>query len=286
MREQARNKLRSFSQSTAWSGLAGWRRGLFTLVFASIRVWLGLWLWGTGLRLAHFPTPTKTVGAILAMVAAALVIWGVWGLVKSIRLLGLKRSVTLVLVFLAIIVGFDILTLPSDQPRASALLRQLYTRVAGIGSLGSGIVSAVVGAPGEFSFAYNGTRRPPSLPAGFPTPDPQATPVQAVARRAGQALPLAPVAEEATTPEPNEPVQLDTRLHVGGYARVVNTDGKALQARVEPGTSANVVARFAQGTRLAIIGGPESSNGYIWWQVRSDQGQEGWCADTWLESAN
>jgi hypothetical protein len=284
MREQARSKLRSFAQSIVWKGRAGWRRGLFALIWVGVRFWLAQWLWGTGLRLVHFPPPAKRAGTVLALVSLLLFIWATWGFVKAVLSLGLKRCAAILLALLVIVVGFDVLTLPSDQSRISALFRQIGSRVVEAGTLLGSMVTAAIHAPGEFSFAYNGTRSPPKLPPGFPTPDPQATPIQVVAHRAGQLLSATEPPHNPAIPEKDVPSQTESRIQVGGFAQVVKTDGKTLQAREQPGAHATIVARFPQGTRLAIIGGPQQSGDYTWWQVRNEQGQEGWCADAWLEA--
>ena len=56
MREQVRGNIRIVTQSALWQGRTGWRRGILGLVWSGVRFWMAQWLWGTGLRLAHFPT--------------------------------------------------------------------------------------------------------------------------------------------------------------------------------------------------------------------------------------
>jgi hypothetical protein len=179
-----------------------------------------------------------------------------------------------------------VLTLPQDQSRVSGLFRQLVVRAEGAGTHLGSTVKALVQAPDEFSFAYNGTRNPPRLPPGFPTPNPQATPIQVIARRAGQVIAPTVLPRAAVTPAADAPSQPNTQLQVGGFALVVNTGGETLQARTRPGTQAAVAARFPEGTRLTILAGLEQADGYTWWQVRSETSQEGWCADAWLEATN
>jgi hypothetical protein len=44
------------------------------------------------------------------------------------------------------------------------------------------------------------------------------------------------------------------------------------------------------GGTLEVIGGPQDADGYVWWQLRTADGQEGWSAagsdeDVFLEPA-
>jgi hypothetical protein len=165
-----------------WQGQAQARPGIVTLAWAVVRLFLSGWLWGTAVRLAYFPPPTKTAGLVLALISIFLFLWALWGIGQTIRLLGLKRlAVTIVLAFL-VMVTINVLTIANDRPFVDRAWAQTGTVVR---QINSGLLSwkdSLANAPDEFLFAYSGQRSAPELPPGFPTPDPQATPVQAFAR--------------------------------------------------------------------------------------------------------
>jgi len=281
-----------------WHGRDGFRAGLAKLLWAFVRLWLGRWLWGTAVRLAHFPVPTKYVGAAVALLATLLVFWAVWGLGQALLLMGARRLGSLLLIAFALVVGFNVLTMPDERPFPVRVWVQIgNTAQAAENWLGQ-LAQSAVKAPDAFQFAYTGQRNPPALPPGFPTPDPEATLVRAVVVAAGGVRPTVaiptPVATAIVTEEsPQAPPPTSSSIStpapkdgnsliVGGYAIVVNTGGQALRARAVPGTNADITARFEEGTRLQLLAGPKTVEEFVWWQVRSEDGQEGWCADRWL----
>jgi hypothetical protein len=67
---------------------------------------------------------------------------------------------------------------------------------------------------------------------------------------------------------------------VGDRVRVTTQPGQLLTVRSMPGTSAAEVTRVESGSEFSVVAGPQSANGFIWFQIRSDDGQvEGWAAD-------
>ena len=53
-----------------------------------------------------------------------------------------------------------------------------------------------------------------------------------------------------------------------------------LSIRSTPGIQASLVTRVNTGTQYTVLAGPQQSNGYTWFQIRSDDGAvEGWAAD-------
>lgn len=86
------------------------------------------------------------------------------------------------------------------------------------------------------------------------------------------------------TPEPTpEPV-----LAIGGQAMIVNTEGRPLRGRQEPGLQAPVRVSFKEGEQVVIKDGPVEADGYVWWQLEGEGGV-GWSAErsvdgvVWLE---
>lgn len=94
--------------------------------------------------------------------------------------------------------------------------------------------------------------------------------------------PLPPTETPSPTPTPTEPAPTPNQygLAVGIQARVFTTEGDKLRMRDAPGTQGQVVAILSKGTLLTIIGGPETDkDGLTWWQVRTSDGEEGWCVE-------
>lgn len=73
-------------------------------------------------------------------------------------------------------------------------------------------------------------------------------------------------------------------IAVGAYVKVVNTGATGLRMRSGPGLSHSTVESLQDGDILTVIGGPESGDGFTWWQLQRD-GTAGWCASDWLEPA-
>lgn len=66
---------------------------------------------------------------------------------------------------------------------------------------------------------------------------------------------------------------------------VVNTGTQGLFLRDQPSTDSNVLATLRDGTRLEQIGEDRTGANYVWRQVRSPEGEEGWVAVDWLQPA-
>ena len=99
------------------------------------------------------------------------------------------------------------------------------------------------------------------------------------------------------TPSPLPPTPLPavpTELKVGGYARIINTDGKGLSLRAGPGRDNARLVVAAADSVLPLLDGPkDDENGvtdaagaiYQWWFLRSTDGTEGWGRTDYLEPA-
>ncbi len=274
-----------------WSGSGGhaWP-GMLKLFWGTLRLFLANWMWGTAVRLAHFQPPVKTSGVVLAVISVLLIIWGLWGLWRGILILGLKRLLITLIFIWALVITFNVFTIPDTDPLPSRLLTQLNATRHQAWSGITGLGRSVIQGPDEFLFAYTGRRAPLPPPPGFPTPDPNVKPIQAIAVRADESpsaiqqpvqqtpsMPVPDVPDPTTLPEQSHPAE----MKIGGYAQVIDTDGDPLRARAEPGTTFEIVARFPEGSRLHILEGPQAGDGFNWWKVEGEQG-EGWCADQWL----
>jgi hypothetical protein len=246
-----------------------WRALLATLVALATCSFA----YGLALSTLRWPMPIKLVGVAALAVAAFA---GVWGLVMIWRVLaqvGLRRLLIATPLLFVVIVLATALLRPSGEIGAGHWLASAGWVMRGIGGALSNIVEALLTAPDEIAFAATGQRTPLSNGTAL-----AATPV-VVDVVFEEDAPDTPVSAPTAAGQPQVPQSVE--LSVGITVRVVNTEGSALRARAEPTTGAEVVARFAPGTRLEIADGPRTADGYTWWYVRGDGG-EGWCAADFL----
>lgn len=67
---------------------------------------------------------------------------------------------------------------------------------------------------------------------------------------------------------------------VGDRVVVTMPQGGQLSVRATPGTNAQLLIRVNPGQQYTVMAGPQSANGFTWYQIRSDDGSvEGWAAD-------
>jgi len=112
--------------------------------------------------------------------------------------------------------------------------------------------------------------RPLPMPTSTPTAMPSAT-------RAPTSAPTATAEATPTATETAVPVVM-----VGTSVEVVGTGTDELRVRVAPGVTEETIATFEDGTRLIVVDGPEALDGYTWWRVKTEEGQQGWVAEDWL----
>jgi hypothetical protein len=67
----------------------------------------------------------------------------------------------------------------------------------------------------------------------------------------------------------------------GETMRVARTGGLGLRLRVSPDLGAAIVSVMPEGSEITVVGGPQHSGGYDWWQINYD-GQQGWAAGSYL----
>ncbi|MHB9032233.1 MAG: SH3 domain-containing protein [Anaerolineae bacterium] len=97
-------------------------------------------------------------------------------------------------------------------------------------------------------------------------------------------VPLAtftPTADGASTPEvaaTNTP----TALAVGSKAKVINTGGAGLNMRAGPSTGQSRIKTLADGALVEVVGGPQTADGFTWYQVKDSSGTIGWVVDQFL----
>jgi hypothetical protein len=114
--------------------------------------------------------------------------------------------------------------------------------------------------------------RSPTLPPTF-TLTPSETPTYTPE-------PPTPTPTETITPSPTIP---GVPIEIGGLALVVGTEGLGISIREGPSSETVRRGVLRDGDLAEIIGGPEESEEYIWWQIRSFTGVEGWAVDQFLQ---
>lgn len=116
------------------------------------------------------------------------------------------------------------------------------------------------------------------VPTFTPTTPPTPTPIPPTP------TPLLP------TPTPTLP----TEIRVGGYVRIVNTEGAGLSLRAGPARSTARLVVAAENTVLPVLDGPRDDQDgekdaagalYQWWYLRNTDGSEGWGRADFLEPA-
>jgi len=160
---------------------------------------------------------------------------------------------------------------PRDPPTKvlSSYLERL--RTSSRAQLGLAAALVLVSAVGLCQISGLSERlRPLPMPSATPTRLPTGT----TAPTSAATSTLAATATATDTPVPV--VMVGTTVEVSG------TGTDQLRVRVAPGLTQETVATLEDGTRIRITGGPEASDGHNWWQVKTEEGQEGWVADDWL----
>lgn len=81
-----------------------------------------------------------------------------------------------------------------------------------------------------------------------------------------------------TPPAAAAPAAAAGGLAVGATAWVTHEGGLPLRVRSGPGLENSVRGRLQPGAKMTLLAGPQAADGYSWWQIRADDGQEGWVA--------
>ena len=82
---------------------------------------------------------------------------------------------------------------------------------------------------------------------------------------------------------PDGPPPGDAPLAVGGTAVTIDV---GVRLRDEPGTGGTVLQELDEGVSLTIVGGPETTEGVAWWQVKTGDGKTGWVVADYLRSGS
>jgi len=68
-------------------------------------------------------------------------------------------------------------------------------------------------------------------------------------------------------------------LFVDELATVFTTAGDRLNVRSGPGLEFEILTKLDAGTLVTLIEGPKKVDGYAWWRIRDDAGNEGWAVE-------
>lgn len=91
---------------------------------------------------------------------------------------------------------------------------------------------------------------------------------------------IAPVPTPYPLPTPT-PIPAAARFLTIGHPATVNTDrGENLRIRWQPSTASDIIVSVPDGTIVTLIGGPVEAEGFRWWNVRTEDGTEGWAVDS------
>lgn len=75
-------------------------------------------------------------------------------------------------------------------------------------------------------------------------------------------------------------------ITIGYYAVVANTAGIGVTVRGGPSVSNVSLLVAPEGTLVSVLDGPREADNFLWWQIRLDDGTEGWVAGSFLEPAS
>jgi hypothetical protein len=139
------------------------------------------------------------------------------------------------------------------------------------------ILCVVLGLLIQSCRGAGGRATPTATLAPTRTPVPTLTPTRVLPPTVPP-LPDTPVPPTAT---PTEEPSL-TEIAPGASVRVQGVGAAGLSIRAQPSTSSARQGIAPEGSVLTVIGGPREAGGYVWWQVRTATGTEGWVAANWL----
>jgi len=97
------------------------------------------------------------------------------------------------------------------------------------------------------------------------------------------------VATDLPTPTSESPVILpDGTIGINAYVQVTGTQGLGLRMRASAGTGGEINFLAMDDEIFMVIGGPEVSDGYTWWQLEAplDATRMGWAAEDYLTVFN
>lgn len=87
------------------------------------------------------------------------------------------------------------------------------------------------------------------------------------------------------SPSVGDPQPVGRPPQVGDRVRITMGGDAQLTIRALPGTEGPLITRANPGQEFTVVNGPQSADGYRWYQIRSDDGTIlGWAADSDLQN--
>lgn len=150
--------------------------------------------------------------------------------------------------------------------------------------LGLGLVVTILGCAAAWFIVGNWLLQPPTEAANplDPTIIVLTAPPSPTMAATSSAVPPTPIPTFTPIPTPDTAVA-PSEITSGYYAAVANTDGLGLTVRGGPSTRNIVVTVVDEGTAVFILDGPQEAENFTWWQLRLDNGLEGWAVADYLE---
>lgn len=115
----------------------------------------------------------------------------------------------------------------------------------------------------------------------IPTPEPTADLAQPLATFTPGATSTPPpqdipptVAAEVTVPA--------GVLAAGGNAVISGTGGSGANLRSTPEIADNLIRTLFDDTAVSVLEGPSEGGGFVWWKIRTAEGEEGWLVQDFL----
>lgn len=82
------------------------------------------------------------------------------------------------------------------------------------------------------------------------------------------------------SPRLGDPQPANRPPRVGDRVQVTMPAGGQLSVRAAPGVNQQLLTRVNPGRQFTVLAGPQTTDGFTWYQIRSDDGSiEGWAAD-------
>ncbi len=93
-----------------------------------------------------------------------------------------------------------------------------------------------------------------------------------------------PTATGTATPTQTVTATPQPVVHVGGLVVVNGTGNDQLRLRHDPGVNTATLRTMTDETLLRVVDGPLEADGYRWWKVETEDGEQGWAVELWLQA--
>ncbi len=71
-------------------------------------------------------------------------------------------------------------------------------------------------------------------------------------------------------------------LAAGGNASIEGTGGSGANMRSSPDLGDNLIRTLSDGTAVTVLEGPTEAADFVWWKIRTAEGDEGWVVQDFL----